>query len=74
MNGARLNASVFPTLGVAPALGRVFTQQEEDGHQPLAVISWALWMNRYHRDPAAVGSIKSSSSSGSRLVTRAVLA
>jgi len=57
INGARLNASIFPTLGVAPALGRVFTQQEEDGHQPFAVISYALWMNRYHRDPAAVGSI-----------------
>jgi predicted permease len=38
-------------LDVAPILGRVFTQQEEDAHQPLAVISYALWMNRYHRDP-----------------------
>ena len=56
IHGARLNASIFPTLGVAPILGRVFTQQEEDGHQPLALISYALWMNRYHRDPTAVGS------------------
>ena len=53
---ARFTASVFPALGVSPALGRVFTQQEEDGHQPVAVISNALWMNRYHRDPAVVGS------------------
>ena len=37
-------------------LGRVFTQQEEDGHQPVAVISDALWTNRYHRDPAVLGS------------------
>ena len=37
-------------------LGRVFTQQEEDGRQPLAVISYALWMNRYHRDPRVLGS------------------
>jgi putative ABC transport system permease protein len=47
---------VFPTLGVRPILGRVFTQQEEDAHQPLAVISYALWLNRYHRDPKVLGS------------------
>ena len=51
VNAARFTADVFPTLDVAPILGRVFTQQEEDAHQPLAVISYALWMNRYHRDP-----------------------
>jgi len=42
VNGARLTASVFPTLGVAPIIGRVFTQQEDDArscccHQLLAV-------------------------------------
>ena len=56
VNAARFTASVFPTLGVSPVLGRVFTQQEEDGHQPVAVISDALWTNRYHRDPAVLGS------------------
>src|ERR1700727_897647 len=29
IHGARLNASVFSTLGVAPVLGRVFSTQEE---------------------------------------------
>src|SRR5689334_10193115 len=52
---ARCSAGVFPTLGVSPTLGRVFTQQEEDGHQPLAVISYALWTSRYHRDPGVLG-------------------
>ncbi len=56
INGARFTTSVFSTLGVPPLLGRVFTQQEEDGHQPLAVISYALWLNRYHRDPHVLGS------------------
>jgi predicted permease len=51
----RLAAGVFPTLGVPPILGRVFTQQEEDASQPLAVISYALWLNRYHRDPNVLG-------------------
>ncbi len=37
VNAARFTAGVFPTLGVRPVLGRIFTQQEEDAHQPLAV-------------------------------------
>jgi len=53
---ARLNASLFTTLGVQPILGRVFTQREEDAHQPFAVLSYALWLNRYHRDPHILGS------------------
>ena len=52
---ARLSAGVFPTLGVQPLLGRVFTAQEEDTRQPVAVISYALWLNRYHRDPHVLG-------------------
>jgi putative ABC transport system permease protein len=52
--GARFTAGVFPTLGVAPILGRVFTPQE-DAHQPLAIISYALWMNRYHSNPQVLG-------------------
>lgn len=55
VNGARLTAGVFPTLGVAPIVGRVFTQQEDDAHAPVAVISYALWLNRYHRDPKIAG-------------------
>ncbi len=53
---SRLSASVLPTLGVQPMIGRVFTEQEEDARKPLAVISYALWTNRYHRDPGVVGS------------------
>ena len=52
----RLNAGIFSTLAVQPVLGRTFTQQEEDAHQPLAVISYRLWMNRFNRDPRVLGS------------------
>jgi putative ABC transport system permease protein len=52
---ARFTAGVFTTLGVDPILGRIFTQQEEDAHEPLAVISYALWLNRYHLDPHVLG-------------------
>jgi len=54
--GARLTASLLPTLGTPPILGRFFTRQEEAGNQPMAVISYALWMNRFHRDPGVLGS------------------
>jgi putative ABC transport system permease protein len=55
VNGARLTAGVFPTLGIAPIVGRVFTQQEDDAHAPVAVISYTLWLNRFHRDPHVAG-------------------
>ena len=54
--GARLTAGVFPTLGVSPLRGRVFTHEEEDRHQPFAVISYALWLNRYGGDLQVLGS------------------
>ena len=41
INAARLNSEMFPTLGVQPIVGRVFTAQEEDARQPVAVISYA---------------------------------
>lgn len=55
INGARFTAAVFPTLGVRPLLGRTFTQQEDEGHQPVAVISYAFWLNRFQRDPSVLG-------------------
>jgi predicted permease len=57
VRAARLTASVFPTLGVSPILGRVFTPQEEDARQSPAVISYALWLNRYHRDANVLGTV-----------------
>jgi putative ABC transport system permease protein len=57
VHAGRLTASVFPTLGVEPILGRVFTPQEEDTRQSPAVISYALWLNHYHRDPNVLGTV-----------------
>ncbi len=56
INGTRMTASVFPTLGVVPVLGRVFTQQEDTGHQQVAVLSYGTWQDRYHADPNILGS------------------
>jgi predicted permease len=55
VHAARFTAGVFTTLGVGPILGRVFTEKEDDDHQPVAVISYALWLNRYHRDRNVLG-------------------
>ena len=56
VDGARFTAGVFPILGVRAILGRVFTQREEDAHEPVAVISYELWLKRFHRDPHILGS------------------
>ncbi len=56
INGARLTASVFPTLGIEPVVGRVFTKQEEDAHHPVAVISYSTWINRYGKSTNLLGS------------------
>ena len=56
ISAARLNSATFPTLGVEPILGRVFTPQEEDTQQSVTVISYALWTNHYRRDPRVLGS------------------
>lgn len=55
INAARLNSGIFATLGAQPVLGRVFTAQEEDTREAVAVISYALWTGRYHRDPHVLG-------------------
>jgi putative ABC transport system permease protein len=57
VNGARFTAGVFPTLGAQPVLGRVFTPEEEASRQPLAVISYALWLHRFNRDPNVLGKL-----------------
>jgi len=42
-------------LGVKPALGRVFTPDEEYGGHPAIVLSNGLWKRRFGTDPAIVG-------------------
>lgn len=56
VNAVRQTAGVFSTLGVHPILGRLFTREEDDSHQPVAVISYAFWTSRDQRDPKVIGS------------------
>jgi putative ABC transport system permease protein len=55
VNATRMTAGVFPTLGVAPLMGRVFTKQEDEGHATVAVLSYRVWRNRFHGDPGILG-------------------
>jgi putative ABC transport system permease protein len=54
--GARVSASLFPLLGVKPIAGRVFSPKDDQFGQPhVAILSQALWEDRFSADPAAVG-------------------
>ncbi|HUB51313.1 MAG TPA: ABC transporter permease [Terracidiphilus sp.] len=55
INASRLTASVIPLLGVAPLMGRTFTQDEDTGKQQVAVISYQTWNSRFHADPHVLG-------------------
>jgi putative ABC transport system permease protein len=55
VQAARMTAGVFPALAVAPLMGRVFTEQEDDQSELVAVISYSLWQNRMHGDPGVLG-------------------
>lgn len=51
-----MSGGVFPALGVQPFLGRFFTQQEDDHHQQVCLISYSLWHERFHGDRSVLGS------------------
>jgi predicted permease len=56
VNATRMSGEVFAALGVAPLLGRTFTQQEDEQGQQVAVLSYGMWRNRFHGDPEVLGS------------------
>ena len=54
--GAAITWDLFPALGVPPALGRHFNQQDDQaGAEPVVIISDDVWQRRYNRDAAIVG-------------------
>ncbi|MGA2890906.1 MAG: ABC transporter permease [Terracidiphilus sp.] len=56
LEGVRVTAGFFPTLGVAPALGRTFTEEEDHaGRELVVVLSNRLWRTRFGADPGIVG-------------------
>ena len=56
IEGAAVTASLFPALGVAPALGRTFSPEEDRaGADPVVVLSYGLWQRRFGGDPKIIG-------------------
>jgi putative ABC transport system permease protein len=56
LNSVRVTANLFPALGVAPQLGRAFTQEEDrPGGEPVAILSHAFWQRRFGGDPGIIG-------------------
>jgi putative ABC transport system permease protein len=55
VDAARMTAGAFQALEVAPLLGRVFTAEEDEHSQQVIVLSYALWVNRFHADPSVLG-------------------
>src|SRR5271167_656804 len=56
LEGVRASAGFFPSLGVAPTLGRTFTAEEDrPGHEHEVVLSHQLWRDRFGGDPAVLG-------------------
>jgi len=54
--GVRAWASLFPILRAQPLIGRAFTEQENEiGHENVAVLSHQLWVRRFGSDASIVG-------------------
>jgi len=58
LDAEMVSGNFFSMLGVRPAVGRLFSSEEDDrtfmGH-PVAVLSYDYWVRRFARDPSVVG-------------------
>jgi predicted permease len=56
LDGFRASADFFSALGIAPALGRTFSAEEDQpGHEHVVVLSDALWRERFGADRGVLG-------------------
>jgi predicted permease len=51
-----VSAHYFDVLGMKPILGRTFTEEDDRlGADPVMILSWEYWQNRFGGDPDVVG-------------------
>jgi putative ABC transport system permease protein len=56
ITGGLCNADIFSALGVQPALGRVFTAEEDRfGGSGLVILTHPFWTGHFAADPAVIG-------------------
>ena len=56
VNAERISATLFPMLGVQPAIGRGFLEAEDqEGRDQVVLLSDSLWRRRFHADPNVLG-------------------
>jgi putative ABC transport system permease protein len=56
VNGRRISAELFSTLGIFPVQGRAFRPDEDQpGAAPVAIISFALWQRDFGGEPSTIG-------------------
>lgn len=56
VRGMGVTPEFFPLLGVAPALGRTFSAEDDvPGHDAVAVLSHTFWVSRLGADPDVIG-------------------
>jgi predicted permease len=56
LRGMPVSPRYFSVLGVQPALGRDFTEEDgSGGGQRVAIISYSLWARRFGANPAQIG-------------------
>jgi predicted permease len=56
VRGLDVTYGLLPTLGVQPALGRLFSAKDDSAGAPQTVIlSFGYWQRRFHGDPSIVG-------------------
>ncbi len=53
-----MTPNTFPYLGVAPLVGRVFTDEDaRPGASPVVVLDHGAWLRRFAADPSVVGQV-----------------
>ncbi len=59
VNGELVSGNYFHLLGIGPAIGRVFTAQDDlhAGAHPYAVLSYAYWKSNFAGDPHVIGRV-----------------
>jgi predicted permease len=55
VRSTKMSGEVFAALRVPPLLGRAFTQEEDERHEPVAVLSYGMWRNRFQGDASVLG-------------------